>query len=105
MSISYAPTADLNLELGRLAATDVHDLIALAIGSSGDGAQIAKRRGLRAARLRAIKADVRANLARADLSVAAVARRKTSRRAICTCYSRIARSRLRCSRSQPPMDC
>lgn len=55
--------------------THVHDLIALAFGASRDGVEIATRRGLRAARLRAIKADVHANLAGADVSVAAVARR------------------------------
>jgi AraC-like DNA-binding protein len=40
----------------------VHDLVALAIGSTRDAAQIACGRGLRAARLRAIKADIAQNL-------------------------------------------
>jgi AraC-like DNA-binding protein len=65
-----------NPQLLEVVVTHVHDLIALAIGVSGDGAEIANGRGLRAARLRAVKADVRANLASADLSVAAVAGRQ-----------------------------
>jgi AraC-like DNA-binding protein len=63
-------------ELRQAFATHVHDLIALALGTSRDGTEIATRRGLRAARLRAVKADVRANLASADLSVATVAHRQ-----------------------------
>src|SRR5262249_40491667 len=37
-------------------ATHMHDLAALAIGATGDAAEIATGRGVRAARLRAIKA-------------------------------------------------
>nr|GAJ31494.1 transcriptional activator rhrA [Bradyrhizobium sp. DOA9] len=44
-------------QLGRLSATHVYDLIALAIGATNDGREIAKQRGVRAARLEAIKAD------------------------------------------------
>ena len=62
--------------LQRTVVTHVHDLIALALGASRDGSEIAARRGLRAARLRAVKADVRANLASAELSVSIVARRQ-----------------------------
>lgn len=62
--------------LSEAFVTHVHDLIALALGASRDSAEIATRRGLRAARLRAVKADVRANLTRTDVSVAAVARRQ-----------------------------
>ena len=65
-----------NPELRQAVVFHIHDLIALALGASGDAAEIATRRGLRAARLRAIKADVRANLASAELSVAIVARRQ-----------------------------
>jgi hypothetical protein len=36
----------------------IHDLIALAIGATRDAAEIAKSRGARAARLRAIKEDI-----------------------------------------------
>jgi AraC-like DNA-binding protein len=60
----------------RLAASHVHDLIALAIGASREGAEVAAGRGLRAARLRAVKADIRANLPSRELSVAAVGKRQ-----------------------------
>jgi AraC-like DNA-binding protein len=56
-------------EVRHLVATQIHDLIALAVGASRDGAEIARGRGLRAARLRAIKADIAASLHRANLSV------------------------------------
>ena len=57
-------------EARRLAATHVHDLIALALGASRDGEALAAGRGLRAARLRAVKADVLENLVDPELSVA-----------------------------------
>jgi AraC-like DNA-binding protein len=60
----------------RLAATHVHDLIALALGATRDAAAVANGRGLRAARLKAVKADIAANLTARDLSVAAVALRQ-----------------------------
>ncbi|MFO0299759.1 MAG: AraC family transcriptional regulator [Pseudomonadota bacterium] len=44
--------------LGGLVATHVHDLMALAIGATGDGRETARGRGARVARLEAIKADV-----------------------------------------------
>lgn len=44
--------------LAQLYATHVYDLIALAIGATDDGQQIAKQRGVRAARLQAIKAEL-----------------------------------------------
>ena len=62
-------------ELRRLMVTHVRDLMALAIGASRDTAHVAMGRGLRAARLRAIKADIARNLDRPDLSIGAVARR------------------------------
>jgi AraC-like DNA-binding protein len=45
-------------QLCRLAATHVYDLMALAIGATDEGRQIANQRGVRAARLEAIKADL-----------------------------------------------
>jgi AraC-like DNA-binding protein len=62
-------------ELQRAVATHIHDLCALAIGTTRDAAEIARGRGLRAARLRAIKADVVRNLRDGDVSVTALARR------------------------------
>jgi hypothetical protein len=38
--------------------THVHDLIALALGTTRDATEIAERRGARAARLHAVKADI-----------------------------------------------
>jgi AraC-like DNA-binding protein len=63
-------------ELQRLVTTHIHDLIALAVGATGDGRAIATGRGIRAARLRAIMSDVIANLGDCDLTVAAVAQRQ-----------------------------
>ena len=56
-------------------ATHVHDLVAMAIGATRDGAEIAKARGVRAARLAAIKADVMTRTGERDLTLAAVAAR------------------------------
>jgi AraC-like DNA-binding protein len=56
-------------------ASHVVDLVALALGASGDTADIARGRGVRAARLSALKADIVANLANPDLSIGALAAR------------------------------
>ena len=63
-------------DLRRLAVAHVHDLVALALGASRDAAEIAKGRGLRAARLHAIKADIRASLGEQDLNLTAIAARR-----------------------------
>jgi AraC-like DNA-binding protein len=58
---SYVATLPDRIEdpqLGRLAATHVCDLLALAIGATEDGQQLANRRGVRASRLRVIQADL-----------------------------------------------
>jgi AraC-like DNA-binding protein len=62
--------------LRRLVVTQIYDLVALAIGATRDAAAIAEGRGVRAARLRAIKADIAERLAQDDLTVAAVASRQ-----------------------------
>ena len=59
--------------LARLAATHVYDLMALAIGATAEGREIACRRGVRAARLEAIKADLARD---ATLSIDQIARRQ-----------------------------
>jgi AraC-like DNA-binding protein len=46
-------------ELRRLFAAHISDLVALAVGATRDGAEMTRRRGLRAARLAAIKGDER----------------------------------------------
>ena len=61
--------------LASAAATHIHDLAALAIGATRDGAEIAAGRGIRAARLAALKADIRTDLANSELSVTALAKR------------------------------
>jgi AraC-like DNA-binding protein len=63
------------LELQRLAVSHMHDLIAVAIGATRDGRAIAEGRGIAAARLRVIMADISANLGDGDLSAAQIARR------------------------------
>ena len=62
-------------ELRRAAVTHLHDLTALALGATRDAAEIARGRGLRVARLRAVKADIVENLLRRDLSLESVAAR------------------------------
>lgn len=62
-------------ELRHLAASHIHDLAALAVGASHDAAEIANNRGVRAARLRAIKTDVVANLGHHNLNAAMMASR------------------------------
>lgn len=44
--------------LGALVATHVYDLMALAIGTTGESRELARGRGMRAARLEAIKAEL-----------------------------------------------
>ncbi len=60
-------------QLRRAASTHIHDLAALAIGATGDAAEIAAVRGVRAARLVAIKADIAANIGSGDLSIDLIA--------------------------------
>jgi AraC-like DNA-binding protein len=59
----------------RHAATHIHDLMALAIGATSDAGEVAKGRGVRAARLAAIRQEIAKNLERKDLSVAEIALR------------------------------
>ena len=61
--------------LGRLIASHVHDLIALTLGASNDAKGLAAGRGVRAARLRTIKADISRNLSDCNLTVTTVASR------------------------------
>ena len=60
----------------RLVVTQIYDLAALIMGATRDAAEIAKGRGLRVARLRAIKADIAEKLANPNLSVSAIAMRQ-----------------------------
>lgn len=62
-------------DLQRLAVSHVHDLVALTLGATRDAAHTAENRGVRAARLSAVKGDIAKNLADGELSVTAVALR------------------------------
>jgi AraC-like DNA-binding protein len=77
--ISYIQSTDgLSLETPGLApafATHVQDLMALAIGATSEGEEVARGRGLRAARLSAIKLDIGRSLRRNDLTIGALALR------------------------------
>jgi AraC-like DNA-binding protein len=75
-SILQERPGQITPELRHLAATHIQDLVAMALGANGEGAAIAEARGVRAARLRAIKADILENLGSSDLTVSAVALRQ-----------------------------
>ena len=62
----------------NVAAQHLIDLVVMSLGGARDQTEIAKQRGLAAAQLEAIKADVLARLGRGDLSLAEVARRSRS---------------------------
>ena len=78
----YMKAINQDLKLGspalrRLAATHVQDLMAMIIGATRDGAEIAEQRGLRATRLAAVKSDVTEHLGQeCDLTLADVAARQ-----------------------------
>lgn len=67
------PPAD-DAHIDDLISRHVVDLLALAIGPSSDAQKRISQGGLRAARLRAIMADVRGGIGTRDLSVSAMAR-------------------------------
>lgn len=51
-------------EIRHIVTTHIHDLAALMLGATRDGAVVAEKRGVRAARLHAIKEDIIANLSK-----------------------------------------
>jgi AraC-like DNA-binding protein len=63
-------------DMRRLVVAHLCDLIAVTLGATRDAGALAEGRGVRAARLRAIKADIEAHLAHGDLSPGAVAKRQ-----------------------------
>jgi AraC-like DNA-binding protein len=63
-------------EMRRLIVAQLCDLVAITLGATHDAAAVAEGRGVRAARLRAIKSDIEAHLAQGGLSPSAVARRQ-----------------------------
>jgi AraC-like DNA-binding protein len=60
-------------ETAQTAVTHIHDLLAHLIGPSRDGAELIATRGLKAARLRAIKAHIARSLSRPDLALDTIA--------------------------------
>jgi AraC-like DNA-binding protein len=62
-------------ELGRLASGHIRDLMAAMIGSDPDEPPVHERRGVRAARLKAIKADIGSRLCEPALAIDTVAMR------------------------------
>jgi AraC-like DNA-binding protein len=63
-------------DIRRLVVAQLCDLVAVTLGATRDAAAVAEGRGIRAARLRAIKADIEAHLAHGDLSPGEVAKRQ-----------------------------
>jgi AraC-like DNA-binding protein len=63
-------------EMRQLIVAQLCDLIAVTLGATRDAAAIAEGRGIRAARLRAIKSDIEVHLTYGDLSPGVVARRQ-----------------------------
>jgi AraC-like DNA-binding protein len=62
-------------QLQDLAATHVYDLLALALGATYEAGEIANGRGLRAARLQTVLAEIKVHFAEPGFSPGAVARR------------------------------
>lgn len=62
-------------DVQRLIVAHVYDLVVLALGATRDAAHTAENRGVRAARLSAVKSDIARNLADGDVSITAVALR------------------------------
>ena len=63
-------------EMRQLIIAQLCDLIAVTLGATRDATAVAEGRGIRAARLRAIKSDIEAHLTNSDLSPGVVARRQ-----------------------------
>jgi AraC-like DNA-binding protein len=63
-------------QMRRLIAAQICDLVAVTLGATGDAAAVAEGRGIRNARLTAIKQDIEAHLATGDLAPGAVAKRQ-----------------------------
>lgn len=63
-------------DMRRLVVAHMCDLVAVTLGATRDAAAVAEGRGVRAARLSAIKADIEVHLAHGGLSPGAVAKRQ-----------------------------
>jgi AraC-like DNA-binding protein len=65
-----------NPQMQQLITAQLCDLVAVTLGATRDATAVAEGRGIRAARLGAIKGDIEAHLATGDLSPGAVAKRQ-----------------------------
>jgi AraC-like DNA-binding protein len=65
----------LRPELQRMVVDHIYDLVAATVGGTRDAIEVAKGRGIPAARLNAIKSDILGNLVSRDLSIEAVCAR------------------------------
>jgi AraC-like DNA-binding protein len=63
-------------QMRQLVVAQLCDLVAVTIGATRDAAATAEGRGIRVARLRAVKADIEAHLTDGDLTPVVVARRQ-----------------------------
>lgn len=77
---SYVSSLETNFalaqpELRNAVIAHIYDLAALAIGATRDATETSIGRGVKAARLQAIKADIISNLGRQDLSLSTIAAR------------------------------
>lgn len=72
---ALGPRTPVEPMLGGIISQHFHDLATLLLGPSRDGIEIASRRGVRAARWRAVEADIATHLTDRDLSIAAVCAR------------------------------
>ncbi|HEY4164432.1 MAG TPA: AraC family transcriptional regulator, partial [Dongiaceae bacterium] len=75
LELAREETIAADLELRAVFSDHVCDLLSIVLGATGDAAELAARRGIPAARLHAIKEDVRKGSDRADLSVDVIAAR------------------------------
>jgi AraC-like DNA-binding protein len=71
----FAADEPVAAEFQHLAVSHTYDLVALALGARGDVAAAASNRGLRAARLSAIKIDIAGHLGNRTLTIGALANR------------------------------
>ncbi len=69
-------SAQLSSSLLQIAVTHLYDLVALSLGAANDAAAVAADRGVRAARLHALKVDVQAHLGSSALSLTEIAVRQ-----------------------------
>jgi AraC-like DNA-binding protein len=75
VAAGWDQSATAGPDLQHMMAGHIYDLIAVMAGASRDAEEAAQDRGVRAARLYAIKQDIGLHLDRPDLSVAALAQR------------------------------